>query len=64
MAKVVKVGKKFGVAHDKTGAILKRKGKRVIHDTKAEAQADARATRRRISGKSPRITPRTPRLHR
>lgn len=60
MAKVVKVGKKYGVAHEKTGAILKRKGKRVLHPTRAEAQADARATRRR----SMRITPKTPRLHR
>ncbi len=64
MAKVVKVGKKFGVAHDRTGAILKRKGKRVIHPTRAEAQADARATRRRVMGKGPRITPKRPHLRR
>lgn len=64
MAKVVKVGKKFGVAHDTTGAILKRKGKRVIHPTRAAAQADARATRQRITGRGPRITPRRPALHR
>ncbi len=60
MANVVKVGKKFGVAHGKTGAILKRKGKRVIHPTRAAAQADARATKRRVM----RVTPKTPRLHR
>ena len=64
MAKVVKVGKQFGVAHDTTGAILKRKGKRVIHPTRAAAQADARATRRRIMRKAPRVTPKRPRLQR
>jgi len=69
MAKVVKVGKKFGVAHDVTGKILVRKGKRVIHPTRAAAEADVRATRCRVmnicpvgSSKSRRITPKTPRL--
>ncbi len=62
MAKVVKVGTKFGVAHDTTGKVLVRKGRRVIHPTRAAAQADARATRRRVMG--PRITPKRPRLHR
>ena len=61
MAKVVKVNDKFGVAHDTTGAILKRKGKRVIHPTRAAAQADARATRRR---NMVRVTPKRPRLRR
>lgn len=52
MAGVKQIGKKmFAVIHDKTGAILKRGGRRVIHSTKAAAQRDARATRRRITGR-------------
>ena len=48
MAKVKKIGKQFCVTHDRTGAVLKRKGRRVCYATRSEAQADARATRRRV----------------
>ncbi len=55
MAKVKQIGKnQFAVTHDHTGAILKRKGRRVIYPTRAEALADARETRRRVMRKSGR----------
>ncbi|KKN45088.1 hypothetical protein LCGC14_0686700 [marine sediment metagenome] len=54
MAKVVKVGKKYGVAHAITGKILVRKGRRAIFSTRAEATADAEKTRCRVLGICPR----------
>ncbi|KKM84120.1 hypothetical protein LCGC14_1302420 [marine sediment metagenome] len=48
MAKVVEDRGQYCVAHDLTGQILKRKGKRVCFSTRKEAEAEARATRRRI----------------
>ncbi len=52
MAKVKQIGKRrFAVVHDTTGAVLKRKGKRVIYPTRAEAAKDARETRRRVMGR-------------
>ena len=65
MAKVKRLGPgRYAVTHDTTGAVLERDGKKVIHPTKAEAQADARATRRRVMGKPARITPKRRRMHR
>lgn len=52
MAMVKQVGKRFCVTHDTTGAVLKRKGRRVCFTTRSKAQADARATRRRVMGRS------------
>lgn len=52
MARVKRLGPgRFAVVHDRTGAVLKRKGRRVIHPTRSAASADARATRRRIMGR-------------
>lgn len=48
MAKVKKIGTRWHVTHDTTGATLKRKGKLVTFATKKQAQQDARATRKRI----------------
>ncbi len=51
MAKVKKVGKRFHVVHDTTGATLRRGGKPVTHSTRAAASKDAAATRRRVMGR-------------
>jgi len=51
MAKVKMVGKRWCVAHDTTGAVLKRKGRLVCYATRSKAQADATATRRRVMGR-------------
>lgn len=68
MAKVkeieVKGKTKYAVVHDTTGAVLKRKGRRVIHDTRHEAQKDATATRARVMRSRPRLTHKRPRLTR
>ncbi len=52
MAVVVKDGSSYCVAHGKTGAILKRQGKKVCFSSKGEAQAEARRTRCRVMGGS------------
>ena len=51
MAKVIKKGKKFCVAHDKTGQIIKRKGKQVCYSIKSQAKKDASKTRCRVMKK-------------
>lgn len=51
MAKVKKIGTKYCVTHDTTGAVLKRKGRRVCFATQGAARKDARATIKRITGR-------------
>ena len=51
MAFVKQVGKMFGVFHEGTKKILVRGGRSVKHTTLKAAQADVRATRRRITGR-------------
>lgn len=52
MAVVVKDGKRYCVAHGKTGAVLKRKGRKVCFISRSEAQAEARRTKCRVMGGS------------
>lgn len=50
MAKVVKKGARFCVAHDRTGAVLKRKGKAVCFKTRRAANNEAANTKCRVMG--------------
>lgn len=54
MAKVKKIGKSYCVVHGTTGQVIKRKGRRACHPTRAQAQGDARRTRCRVMGNCPR----------
>ena len=54
MAKVEKVGNRWCVIHDRTGAILRRGGKPVCLTTRSAAIRDARETRARVMGKKGR----------
>ena len=50
-AKVKRTGGRWCVAHDRTGAVLVRKGRRVCFSTRGAAAKDALDTRRRIMGR-------------
>ena len=51
MAGVEKRGNQYCVVHDRTKAVLKRKGRRVCFASRGAAVAEAKATQRRIMGR-------------